>query len=438
MCIDKLEIRFQEQRGGLGHQQYSLNREGIDAGVNPNPQWVNVDGIRESLRLAGYDLSERISGRGQRAYSLIEVLNPNGEKIGVTIKAGNMRGELNYAYVKSIIANPARFLGWSDFWAVIEAMDGPNSENRVIERGVIHRIDYACDYLVPIQEIMRGLYVSRSQNLFAYQDVQDDAYGEYRWNQGVFFSFKVGGKNKSFKIYDKGREEIKQLRRLERRLANESGAEVQTDDPEGEDDEDDDTWFSESDTIAGQDIQRRLTALRANIARLSHEPRTRIERSLITPSVIRNAWGLETGVPRLSGLMNHLNSIQIGHYTPFYGVLLNDIEMRGRQFERRVLEAQNIRHRVDIGLLMPLIKEMGRSFWTGHRQYFEIYPWSGRAQPTSVFKMRLFTWMTLPGGLTSLGANIPSSDKRQPRRRPLTRWPLTLTACIRDRMGTRS
>jgi len=448
MCIDKLEIKFEEPRGGLGHQYYNANRRNVDGGIASDPRRIDVDDIRQSLVTAGYGLSEVNSGRGRRFYTLLHVLNENGERIGVTIRGKNDTRpgrDTAYAYVNMIVANPARFTRWEDFWAVILAMDGMDGANRVIQRGYIHRIDYACDYHVQLQTVMHGLYVSRSQTLLAYDDFSDDPYGEYRWNAGIFYSFKIGSGNKSLKVYDKGREELKRFRRLERSTAELLGEALDADDadpddyPENDDEEDDDDlgWFSEGNALPERELRVRLEALRGNIAQLQRFPRTRIELSLKTPAVIRDAWG-EALRPALSTLPHHLERIQFGHYTPFRGVLLNTIETRGVHLEKRTLEAQHTRHEVHLGFLMNVAKRMGsRRFWTQHRRYFEIYPWNIQAQPTAVFKARLRQWTSSEVGLTSLGAVIMREQLRSSAATPQTRrWPVELSHCTIERMAS--
>lgn len=445
MCIDKLEIKFEELMGGLGHPLYLDDRINIEEGVCADPRRINIEDIRESLITAGYRLSDRSSGRGRNQYILLHVLDGGGEKLDIVLKAKNdtRRGrDRSYVYLSMIIANPSRFQRWRDFWSVMQAIDGVNGCNRVIERGYIQRIDYACDYRVPLQTIMRGLYVSRSQTLFAYDDFSDsDPYGEYRWNAGVFHSFKIGAGNKCWKVYDKGLEELKRLRRRESRLREQSGENVSTSSSNDSEEEEENNDYADfwEDGVSNLDFRTQLEAIRAEISQIQAAPRTRIELSIKTPAEIRRAWRYGSGRPLLSELPQHLDLIQNGHYTPFQGVLLHGIEMRGAHFLKRTLEAQRIRHEVDMGFLINVAKRMGRRFWTEHRRYFEIYPWDVRSQPTAIFKMRLFAWKTVDRGLISRGATVPPEAQRPASGQPQERqWPLDLTLCVADRMAMRN
>lgn len=437
MCIDKLVIKFQEPRGGFSRLNNS-DWAGSDLRL------IDLDDVRENLRGAGYALQERSSGSGRTFYTLLTVVNQNGESAGVVIKA---RGILSssgddYQYVKEIIANPSSFTRFSDFWVVIEAMDG--DAGLITQRAYIHRIDYACDYLLPIQAIMQGLHVSRAQTLLAYDDfAEDDPYSEYRWNSGIFFSFKIGAGNRSLKIYDKGREELKRLRRLERRCAarleetianNDDEDDDYDDDDDDEDEDEDDTFDIESMDLSDQAIRQHMEGLRQNIIQYERHPRARIELSLNTPAVVRKAWGYGSGRPSLSDLHDHFTRISDGHFSPFRGVLLSTIDMRGADLENRTHEAIAIRHDVENGLLMNFWKRMGRRrFWAQHRRYFRIYPWRVNYQPTAIFKSRFWEWFSLGRGLTTLGALVP--DNPHTDRPAMRSWPLESTYCASERMA---
>lgn len=435
MCIDKLVIQFQEPRGGFSRP------DNINAGVNP--RMISADDVRESLIDAGYRLHEISSGRGQRYYSRIIVMDADGNHLGITIETGNsLYDNDDYLYVRRVTANPSLFSRFRDFWQVIQAMDGPGGVNGLIRRGYIYRIDYACDFRLPLQTIMQGLYVNYNQNLLAYDDFEsDNPYAEYRWNQGNFFSFKVNVGKNCIKIYDKGREELKRLRNLRNRYAEQIGepvvsAESDLEEYDDEYDEVDDEEFDniqEDEGLPVTGLRSRLNALQQNIADYERSPRTRIERSLVTPAVIRKAWGIRGNErPPLSSLPDHFRRIEAGHFSPFRGVLLSTIDMRGGHLEKRTLEAISIRHDVENGLLMNVMKRMGRRFWRQHRRFFEIYPWHIQNQPTAVFKNRFQAWSS-DTGLTTLGAVM--TGRLHPAEPETERWPVERSYDTAERMA---
>ena len=383
MCIDTLHIKFIK---GMTDEQRRLIRrnrdleENIRSGIVSNPDYIDMDGVIESLTEAGYRVDDmRDSSSGNTDYAIFKVRNAEGRYLHINLKSRS-RGSSNFQYLSLIDANPTYFQRWSDFWAVIEAMDGPSGINRVIDRGIVHRIDYHCDYMVPFADIMRGMYVSRGQTLFSYEDFDDDPHIEYRWNRGTLSSFKVGAGKSSLKIYDKAREEEKKARRMEgkiqRLLTGVTPPRAALSDDE-EDDEEDDFDFGQSPRV--EELQQYLAEIQASISQ-AQLPKTRIERSIIGAALVGEKWdNHDPKTAMLSQLPAHVRMITQGLWTPFEGVLLNHINMRsGRGVELDKTDGgKAIRHDVNTGLFMNVIKRLneGRRFWTTHRAYFTIYPW---------------------------------------------------------------
>lgn len=334
--------------------------------------------VHHNLFSAGIPCSDINDAGG--GYFSFDVSHNNRKAL--TVK-GKGRGD--YIFVTEILANPIRYTRWRDFWRVLEAMHEGNVEDNthlIINRGHITRIDYACDYCVPIVDIMRGLYVDNAISLTAYNDLENP-YISRSWERGQFSSFVIGRKPRVIKIYDK------LLEQRNRRGARNNNL--------------DDAW---SDTPTARPRQI-----------VDDVPWTRIEISLYGQSRIADRWNsfIEgynaphhyTGM--LSELPNHVSELASAMNCPFEGILLNHIKMRSTRLSKN-LEAQRIRHEVELGLLMNVYLRMRHegNFWEDHLDKFSIYPWHKSYQPTNIYYDRTYCWFRPQSGLTFRASSIPS------------------------------
>lgn len=144
----------------------------------------------------------------------------------------------------------------------------------------------------------------------------------------------------------------------------------------------------------------------------------------MTPQGVATAEGI-------AELPAHLVDIRLGKTAPFKGILLNHIETRSRDFDKK-LPAQKIRHEVEMGFLMNLYQRMnaGGDFWRDHRGYFSLHPWSASYQPTAKYRTRVSNWLH-----TGVTANVRVPDQPQRSAAALTeRWPMELTVPNQTRL----
>jgi hypothetical protein len=424
MCIDKLEIAFEQSSGDLGRPIGG----GVDSTIVINgtdPSLVDLSGVLTSLVFNGYSLVEGSGRRRGHNYYYNHEIHHQGEALGITLLCRGRNPDERYIFL--ISCNPSRLPHWQDFWRVIEAMDGHIEHgiryaNRVIERGYVQRIDYACDYRVEIDKVMQGLHVDHSQTLVGYNDAFDNPYAEYRWDRSMFFSFRIGAGDKVLKIYDK---RLEQARRRNNRLTE----------PANIDDTLNEWGETDIETYNDETPPPSLTDL---------PPKTRLEQSVSTRSKVRDFWNRRylysditrtsvradgTYQGRLNELPDHIQDIISSRHEPFMGVILHYVSFRGSHYNK-THEWLRVKHDIEAGLFMNVYKRLQAAsngeFWREHQNYFALYPWNPSYQPTHAFRMRLWAWMTESMVLDERG--YPVTDKcYSKQRRSTARWDIQST-----------